>query len=73
METEHKPDDGIETPRLYRIEIKGIDYISFFILDPYIYIYIQSILIFVRLISFTSRKLYALREACTVWEGIFTN
>jgi large subunit ribosomal protein L2 len=23
-------------------------------------------------IIFTSRKLYALREACTVWEGIFT-
>ena len=40
METEHKPDDGIETPRLYRIKIEGIDYISFFILDPYIYIYI---------------------------------
>jgi len=38
METEHKPDDGIETPRLYRIKIEGIDYISFFILDPYIYI-----------------------------------
>jgi large subunit ribosomal protein L2 len=25
----------------------------------------------VNIISYTSRKLYALREACTIWEGIF--